>query len=473
MDEFITCYPGLYLKEEQDYLDAYREQLKANTARSRLSFEEIKATAEGMVMGVQLKIDVDPAEVQARMALVDPWNPLWTDLEYAKSCGYDRLPAPAVWPCPKGGYFGGLNRKMGDITAVKDHHHFCTFYRPIYQGDTLYPVLVDQTIMDITPYTGSKTRTWALRGSARVYNQDGELVMTQTCGAKECFKIYADPARRTWQAENIGAEAVEFSNHKIHTYTDADWDRIRSLQAQERRQGAQPLQWEDVQEGSFAIPAIDGPYTIAGKGGMIMSATAPGRSDIYLREHWGEPGLETVKDKYGIYHVPAIEEAEAAEKREAMERQMRLHPHPDEGRKEGGPDHKPPKKPPVDNSPSAVRGRGFFDNYTGRDSALRAIYNWMGDSAQLVSLSWGIGSHDTALEGIPRFPNKEAPLQYVPGMEDRHTDVHGEEGDFNLNKIYIRRKYTDDAGRHLVDLIWWGENIDSQIITEGTATVAL
>ena len=466
MDEFITCYPGLYLPEEQDRLDAYRQQLRENLRRSRLPFAEMQATAEGMVMGVQLKITADPAAVQARMALVDPWNPLWTDPDYAKACGFDRLPAPSVWPCPQGGCFGGLNRQMGDITAVKDHHHFCTFYRPVYQGDTLYPVLVDQTIMDITPYTGSTTRTWALRGTLRVYNQDGALVMTQTSGAKECFQIYADPARRTWQAENVGAEAVEFASHQIHTYTDADWAMIRRLQMQERRQGAQRLRWEDVEPGTFAIPAIDGPYTIAGKGGMIMSATAPSRSDIYLREHWGEPGLETVRDPYGIFHVPAVEAAEAEEKRAAMEQEMRRHPHPD-GPEPGGPAEKP------DRSPSAVRGRGFFDNYTGRDSALRAIYNWMGDSAQLVSLSWGIGSHDTALEGIPRFPNKEAPLQYVPGMEDRHTDVHGEEGDFCLNRIYIRRKYTDAAGRRLVDLIWWGENIDGQILTEGTATAAL
>ena len=58
-------------------------------------------------------------------------------------------------------------------------------------------------------------------------------------------------------------------------------------------------------------------------------------------------------------------------------------------------------------------------------------------------------------------------------MEGRHTEVHGEEGDLSINRLYVTGKRVDENGRHLVDLTWWCETIEHQIHTEGTATVEL
>ncbi len=477
MSEFLKLYPGVYLPEEAEALANIKAQIANNLSRAGMSFEELVATSDGSSAGVPYKVTVEAEDVQARMQALDPLNPLWFDAEYAKASPYGALPAPEGWSCPKGGYFGGMNRNFGDLTCVKEHHHYCTFFAPIYQGDTLYPVLIDQGVWDATPYEGSEFRTWALQGTANVYNQDGKLVLRQSCGVKECFKIYADPEKRSWSAEHTDIrDEPEFANHAIHHYTDEDWETIRSLWKQEKRTGKEVLDWNSVSVGDYPPVTVDGPYTAPGKGGMVMSTSAPSKSNWYLREHWGEPELEAVlvKDEWGVYHVPELDQQEADEKRRSMEEMMRKRPHPDKPGEKKPPRPEPKgKKPPVDNSPVAVRGKATFDNYTGRDSALRAIHNWIGDHGRIVALSWCIGAHPHMQQGIPCHPNRVSPFVSVPGMEDRHTDVHGEEGDLSINRMYVTGKRIDEDGRHLVDLTWWCETIEGQIHTEGTATVEL
>ena len=472
MRDVLTLYPGQYLPEELAAMAKVRQQIQQDLSRKDLSFEELVQTSDGQSRGVPYRVTVDPAEVQARMRALDPWNPIWFDEAAAKAAGFERLPAPEGWACPKGGYFGGMDKSFGDYTCVKEHHHYCTYHAPIYQGDTLYPVLIDQGFWDATPYEGSTWRTWALRGTAKVYNQDGVLVMTQTCGVEECFQINADPALRSWEADNMGIEEPEFQNHAIHHYTDADWETIRGLWSQEHRRGAEPLYWEDVSVGDQPPITVDGPYTCPGKGGMVMSVSAPSRSCWYLREHWGEPGLELSRDEFGVYHVDELDRQEAAERQAAMEASMKARPHPD-GPKPGEDKKGPPKKPPLGNSPVEVRGKATMDNFTGRDSALRAIHNWIGDLGRVTALSWCIGASGGERPGIPSHPNRRSPFLAVPGMEHRHTEVHGEEGDLAVNRIYVTGKRVDAAGNHLADVTWWTETIEGQIYTEGTATVCL
>lgn len=462
VSEFLTLYPGVYLPEERDALQKIQAQIHEDLKRSRLSFEELVATSEGRSRGLSYRVTAMPEEVQERMRAVDPDNPIWFEGEA------EMLPVPETWSCPKGGYFGGMNKSFGDLTCVKEHHHYCRFLKPVYQGDTLYPVLMDQQVWDATPYEGSEFRTWALRGTGYVYNQNGELVVIQTCGVEECFKIYADPEKRTWHAESTGVSEPEFANHKIHCYTDEDWEMIRGLWAQEVRRGGKPLYWEDVSVGDRPPITVDGPYSCPGRGGMVMSVNAPSRSDWYVRAHFGEDGL--IKDEFGVYHNPELDAVEGKEKQQAMEEMMRKAPHPPEPGKDSG---KKPARPPIDNSPVAVRGKATFDNYTGRDSALRAIHNWIGDYGKIVSLSWCIGAHGEFENGIPCHPNRQSPFSRVPGMEKRHTEVHGEEGDLSINRIYVAGKRVAEDGSHLVDIVWWCETIEHQIHTEGTATVQL
>ena len=148
---------------------------------------------------------------------------------------------------------------------------------------------------------------------------------------------------------------------------------------------------------------------------------------------------------------------------------MRANPHP----KPPEPQGKTPPKPPLAKSPVEIRGKATFDNFTGRDSALRAIHNWMGDDGRIVNLSWCIGAHIPGDRGISGHPNRRSPFAKVPGMEHRYAEIHGEEGDLSINRLYVTDKRVDEQGRHLVDLTWWCETIQGQIHTEGTATVLL
>lgn len=155
---------------------------------------------------------------------------------------------------------------------------------------------------------------------------------------------------------------------------------------------------------------------------------------------------------------------------------MRKAPHPPEpGKKEPGKpgEEKKPEKPPLNNSPVAVRGKATFDNFTGRNAALRCIHNWIGNQGKITAISWCIGSHADFDRGIPCHPNRKNPFDAVPGMEGRHNEVHGEEGDMSITHMVVTGKRVDEENNHLVDVTWWCETIEHQIHTEGTATMCL
>lgn len=457
MSDYLTLYPGIYLPEEEAALKKIHQQIDQGLQRKNYSFEELVASSGERNRGLSYKITAMPEEVQAKMKTLDPENPRWFEGEL--------LPVPETWSCPKGGYFGGMSKEFGDETCVKEHHHYCRFLKQVYQGDTLYPVLMDQQVWDATPYEGSQFRTWALRGTGYVYNQHGELVLIQTCGVEECFRIYADPEKRTWNAENIGVSEPEFATHPIHRYTEEDWNTIQELWAQESRRGDTPLYYEDVSVGDMAPITADGPYTCPGLGGMIMSVNAPSRSDWYVKQHFGDPIL--TQDEFGVYHHPELDKTEAEEKRKAMEEMMRNHPHPKEP-----PKGKKPEPGPLKKSPVEIRGKATMENFTGRDAALRCIHNYIGNHGTITALSWCIGAHPHLDRGIPCHPNRKSPFADLPGMEDRYASIHGEEGDMSITKLYVTGKRQEN-GLNLVDITWWCETIEGQIHTEGTATVAL
>lgn len=456
MSEFLTVYPGIYLPEEQKAMENYRAQLDALNHRQKLSVQEIlsKQVSPDDNPGIPPVQQVTIEAAQAMALQYDPENPLYFDAEYAESSSYGGLIAMQVFPCPKGGFFGGLTDDFGDIKSVREHHHYVEFFQPIYVGDTLYTVVENRDFVDITPVSGSQYRTWALSGTGTVYNQKGQLVMKQTCGAKECFRIYADPARRTWNKE---METIDWSDHIIHHYTDKDWDTIRSYWAQEHRTGKEKRFWEDVQIGDRPTPTIDGPFTTPDKTPLCCG---PSKNDWALRAHFGSS--ENIRDEFGQYHIPQVEEQEREEQRRMMAARPPRKPKPGE----------PPKKPLGGNSPFEIRGRASLENYTGRNTALRAIMNFIGDDGRVRKLSWAIGTQDESHLNIPQHPGRISSFLAVPGMEHCRADIHGEAGDVSINRMVVTGKHIVD-GAHLVDLTWWCETLDGQIFTEGTATVEL
>ncbi len=442
MSKFLTLYPGIYLPEEKKAMAEYRAKIEAVNSRT----VDIGDVVSGKVV---LEAPGGPSVVNVAEASAKKVN-LWAPDDPIFS-GENAIAFPTC-AMPNGGFFGGLTAGFGDEKCVREHHHYCTFHRPLLNSDTLFIVVDNMEFFDITPACGSEYRTWAMRGTGKYYNQNGELVITQTCGAKECFKIYADPDARTWNAR---MEDFDWSNHAFHRYTDEDWNAIAEMWQAEQIRGSQILYFEDVSVGDTPLPTVVGPVTVPGK---MPLANGPSMSDRYVKSHWDEAKSDWVRDEFGIWHVPAEETKE-------LESQIRP----------GGPPPRKPKpegeKEPIDNSPPAIRGRASFENYTGRDAAVQAIFNWMGEHGTLTALSWCIGSEPMMeTHNIPAHPNRVSSFLKVPGMEDRFTDIHGEAGDLIISRIYVTGKNDETS---TVEITWWTETIEGQIFTEGTAEVVL
>jgi acyl dehydratase len=84
-----------------------------------------------------------------------PTNPLFTNREYAKKSKYGN---PIAWPLisslevmpamPK-------SKGIGDYMVVSAHNDTKSYYKPFYEGDTLYSITVEQHCTDIIPAEGS------------------------------------------------------------------------------------------------------------------------------------------------------------------------------------------------------------------------------------------------------------------------------------------------------------------------------
>jgi hypothetical protein len=119
--------------------------------------------------------------------------------------------------------------------------------------------------------------------------------------------------------------------------------------------------------------------------------------------------------------------------------------------------------------------RAILINYMGREYALRHVWNWAGDRAQIQVIKWTImGQRALAAAGkrSPGHPEAEYFLDRVPSMRGKAVQTHGMTGDIALVKSEIVGKRLRN-GEHLVDLVWWIEAIDGAIWEQGMATVRL
>ena len=57
-------------------------------------------------------------------------------------------------------------------------------------------------------------------------------------------------------------------------------------------------------------------------------------------------------------------------------------------------------------------------------------------------------------------------------MKGKRAKWHGMVGDVAISKAYVFDKYAKD-NEHFVDLAWWVETMDKDLILEGFATVKL
>jgi hypothetical protein len=464
-EKFQRLYPGIYTAREAELVARYMAANAALKARGPIDVAKlIRGQLPKDTPGLGPVIKVTEDWVRYYNAKIDPENPLRNDAAYARKAGYADILAFPTFGAHDDTFMVPYPPAARDTLLVSDLNHSISSYRPIHPGDTLYLVANERELIDLTPVTGSIYRSVAINTKGSLYNQRGELVNDVTFRVTESIKIYKDPNDAP---KNPGFfdmwEAPNWLARPAHFYTDADWARIKHIWATEKRQGATPLYWEDVQVGSQPAWTVDGPVEASvapvPPWGMGVGGSRSMKKEIMA----GDSRLiRGAKD--GIWRLP--------DKR----------------------DYVPTTPPPPEGSGVAADAvasdtgaivttdihkdgvaRSPLVNYMGRDLAIRHLGNWMGDKGWLQNIRWSImDPRASAALGkpVPSNPRAVHYLDQVPFMQGRFVNAHGLTQDLAIVKSYVSDKNVRN-GEFLVELVWWIETIDGQIWLEGGATVKL
>ncbi|MBN1627853.1 MAG: MaoC family dehydratase N-terminal domain-containing protein [Deltaproteobacteria bacterium] len=509
-EEWEFYYPNKYdsedtkvLKEFQAELDEVNKKGKGFKVDDLISGKLSGMDAGSGPGGRGTKITWENILKNANTYL--PSNPLFTDKEYAKK---SRFGNPIAWPLisslevmpamPK-------TKGIGDYMVVSAHNDTNSYFKPFYEGDTLYSITVEQHCTDITPSEGSYYRTFCMSGKAKVYNQKGELVGEAANVLKESFRRYKDKSKRNKSGAHAW-ESPDWWTRPAYQYTDKDWDNIIGMWKKENVRGKEPLYWDEVKVGDQPTPTSVF-FVMETQGDIAMSVP---QFSVDIKKNVLEPKVfkTMVKNAQGIWVLPEYKEKKA--------------------RGAGGPGGGMPDMPGGGEMPAGGQGdqqgpggqgsggqqgtgggmpggeqimeqpqelanrdgRALVQNSLAAKFAAGMITDWMGDAGWLQRVHWDImelppGSQDyidfTAYPTvIPPIPDELRPdlfdkypyMDKVPFMRGCRAAWHCMEGDLIISKAYVTKKYNIGSD-YFVDLTWWCHTYDNYLIEEGSATVKL
>ena len=464
-DRFQWLYPGVYTPREAPLVTQY---LAANQALKQRGPIDVGKLVRGELPkdtpGLGGVVQATEDWVRYNNAKLDPDNPLRNDRGYARRAGHADILAFPSFAANDDIFMQPYPGAARDRLLVSQLNHSITALRPIYPGDTLYLVADEREVLDLTPPAGSTYRSLAINTRGSIYNPRGEKVNEVVFRVTESIRLYKNPQDAP---KNPGFfdiwEAPDWLRRPAHFYTDADWARIQDIWRNEKRQGATPLYWEDVQLGDRPAATADGPVMASvspvkpwgmGSGGsrtLRREILDPVLSRQLIRG--AKDGIWRTADRAG--YVPPTPPQPAGG--------PAMPPPPDAGGIVTTDIHKDGEK------------RSPLVNYMGRDFAIRHIGNWMGDAGWLHNIRWSImDPRGHADHGLPVTSNPAAEhfLDRVPSMKGRYVAAHGLTQDLALVRSEVVGKFVRN-GEFMVDLVWWIETIDGQVWQEGAATVRL
>jgi len=480
-------YPGKYDDEDAKIIKEFMAACEKVEKKGEVNISDlVSGKLTGNVgIGRASKITASDMEGIAKANVGD--NPLFLDRSYAKKTKYGDLFAFPMISSLEVMPAMVKDKGFADFLVVSSHNDVNSYYKPFYEGDTLYQVVDYQRCWDITPAEGSYYRTFVMSGKARVFNQKGELVADGANVLKESFRRHKDKAKRNtdgvmaWESPNWWARPK-------YKYTDKDWEKIIGMWKNEKVRGAETLYWDEVKVGEMLAPKAVGPMILGGQGGgMTMSAP---QAAIDIKKNVLDPKIfaKMKKNEYGIWILPESGDNKAAGG-------------PPGGGPEGGQGAPPMDKnkgwEPSDLGPNPVTkeialrdGRSVFQNSVAAKLAAGMISDWMGDDGWLHRVGWDImeippGS-DSSINfqasptRIPDIPDKYFPdlfekrpyMDKVPSMKGKRANWHVLENDLLVCNACVTAKY-QKGSEYFVDLTWWDITLDNYIIQEGFATVKL
>jgi len=452
MSDFLTLYPGVYTEREKPYIEKIYADNQALIDRGEI---DVKALINGTLPkdtpGVGPKILVTEAMLRYNADKYDPENPVLRDPEYARSMGYENIIAYPTFAAHDDSFM--IQHPVGarDTFLVSQLNRVVTNYKPIYPGDTVYLISNSRYLYDLTPEGGSEYRTLAGRYDGSIYNQKGEKVSDINFSSTRGFRLLKPG--KTMEGK-VPWDAPKWTRRPAHYYTDEDWDYIKDLWSKEKRQGAEPLYWEDVKIGDEPTWTVDGPVEETVKPiepwGMGLGGSRTMKKEIMDPEIF-KTMIRGEKD--GIYRLP--------------NRTDYVPPLPEGVTM--------PDFPMMAAGKDPNETRSMLINYCGRDIAIRHIHNWMGDRAWIYNIRWSImppECHAAYGKIVPENPFVKRYLQNAPKMKDKHQLAHGVTCDLAVVKSQVYDKYINN-GEFFVELAWWVETIDGYIWEEGCATIKL
>ena len=172
-------------------------------------------------------------------------NPLFSDEGYAKGTRYGRLIAPPSWPYSV--FPTWIPQGLKGVHAFHSGNDW-TFYRPIYEGDTITPELT------FTHFEEKESkfaeRIVIVHYDDNYFNQHGEVVANA--------KAWSVRAERK-SAKKKG----KYSDITLpHPWTAEELEDIEREALDEEIRGGQVRYWEDVSEGEELRPLVKGPLGI-------------------------------------------------------------------------------------------------------------------------------------------------------------------------------------------------------------------
>jgi len=487
-------YPGRYSAEDAKILKNFQAELDQINNRKI----DIKDLISGKLNTTQIlgpmgltKITNDTMATYYRRYGAN--NPLFNDKAYGKKTKFGDVIAfplilqPELWPAMSD------SKGLVDYMLVNGLNCTYNYYKPFYEGDTLYQVIDNQHYVDITPKAGSHYRTLALSGRARIFNQKAELVAESASILKESYRRHKDPAKRN-PSGNKAWESPDWWSRKPHQYTDKDWEEIIGIWKNEKYRGAEPLYWDDVNIGDEPPPRAAGPF-LADELGVDMLFHIPDWS-TNIKNNVLDPKTfsKMKKNKQGIYVLP--EYLEKKPKGQGSGSGMGGFEMPvsgeiaqggdKRGAPQGGGDQGAPTSggQMVQETPEIANrdGRAVIQNGVIPKWVAGMLINWIGDQGWLQRIGWDImsvlpGYPETVIppiakEMMPDLFDQVPYLEKVPYMRGIRPAWHALEGDTIICRSYVTNKYSKN-GEYFADLIFWCQTLDKYYVEEGHATVKL
>lgn len=366
----------------------------------------------------------------ARNRLYNPFDPLYTDPEFARAHGHPSCPAMPgmIMAC---GSPQGFSKDTGDLWYYTNDGTVVRMYQDIYGDTMLAPKNIVSHMKDVTQ-PGSDVRMMFMGGECDGYNEAGEKVYHAFTNTRDCWRKYKDdvPASERQNFTENMAEWTTYFPEQIPN-GDAEYERMFKIWDNEVIAGDNTPFWEDVEVGTFLPETCsDGPITFM----HIIAWQNMGTMSLFNREELRD--LDFMKKNYFQDRFGSFLDETA------------LHY---SGR----------------NIPGS---RMAMYNNTCADLIYRTVTNWMGYKGRITQYAWHFFPFFRELDVAPLCAEE---FNLVPGYEGKALNLHPSEGDIVIGKACVIGKYVNELGEHIVKIMLWAENMHGALIQGCPMEVAL